>query len=118
MENNKTNNSSQANGQANTNATSGKGGLGNITGKLQQYSGPIMDKISHMSTTQKVVGGTILALGAGWLAMSPKSKNKLKAKAMETANNMKAAGGNNLTAGKNKLSSDSNNSSKTDAKVK
>ncbi|MHA6250197.1 hypothetical protein ACXYMU_19845 [Pontibacter sp. CAU 1760] len=61
----------------------------NIQDKLQQYSGPIAKKISSLTTTQKVVGGSLLALGAGWMAMSTKNKNKLKSKANDLTANAK-----------------------------
>lgn len=62
----------------NQGGTSGKGGLGNITSKLQQFSSTTMDKVNNLSTTQKVVGGSLLALGAGWVAMNSMNKNKSK----------------------------------------
>ena len=62
----------------NQGGTSGKGGLGNITSKLQQFSSSTMDKVNNLSTTQKVVGGSLLALGAGWVAMNSMNKNKGK----------------------------------------
>jgi hypothetical protein len=58
--------------------TSGKGGLGNITDKLQQFSNTTMNKVNGLSTTQKVVGGSLLALGAGWLTMNSMNKNKAR----------------------------------------
>jgi hypothetical protein len=45
-----------------------KSGLKDIPNKLQQFGNTAVNKVSHMSTTQKVVGGTLLALGAGWIA--------------------------------------------------
>ncbi len=45
-----------------------KSGLKDIPNKLQQFGNTAANKVSHMSTTQKVVGGTLLAIGAGWLA--------------------------------------------------
>ena len=62
----------------NQGGTSGKGGLSNITSKLQQFSSNTMDKVNNLSTTQKVVGGSLLALGAGWVAMNSMNKNKSK----------------------------------------
>ena len=53
----------------------------NIQDMLQKYSRPIADKINGLTTTQKVVGGSLLALGAGWLALGTKNKNKIKSKA-------------------------------------
>lgn len=57
-----------------TQGTTGKGGLGNIGGKLQQFGGTATQKFKGLSTTQKVVGGSILALGAGWIAMNSMDK--------------------------------------------
>ncbi len=68
-------------GQASQSGTSGKGGLSNITSnltdKLQQFSNSTMTKVNGLSTTQKVVGGGLLALGAGWMAMNTMKKNKM-----------------------------------------
>ncbi|MCC9136361.1 hypothetical protein ACFSKU_05875 [Pontibacter silvestris] len=66
--------------------TTGKGALGNIGDKLQQFGGTASQKFNGLSTTQKVVGGSILALGAGWVAMNSMDKNtsrKLKSKGEE-----------------------------------
>ncbi|MFD2248524.1 hypothetical protein [Pontibacter ruber] len=65
-------------GMSSQSGTSGKGGLGNITGKLQQFGNTTMNKVNNLSTTQKVVGGSLLALGAGWLTMNSMNKNKTK----------------------------------------
>lgn len=35
-----------------------------------------MNKVNGLSTTQKVVGGSLLALGAGWIAMNSMNKGK------------------------------------------
>ncbi|MHC2990066.1 hypothetical protein OB13_00085 [Pontibacter sp. HJ8] len=67
---------SSASGSANQSGTSGKGGLNNITSKLQQFGSSTVEKVSNLSTTQKVVGGSLLALGAGWVAMNSRNKNK------------------------------------------
>ena len=49
-----------------------------VTSKLQEFGSTAMNKVNNLSTTQKVVGGSLLALGAGWLAMTrnktPKNK--------------------------------------------
>ncbi|WP_242929528.1 hypothetical protein [Pontibacter vulgaris] len=58
--------------------TSGIAGLNNITDKLQQFSNTTLNKVSSLSTTQKVVGGSLLALGAGWVAMNSMKKGKNK----------------------------------------
>lgn len=49
-----------------------------VTSKLQEFGTTAMNKVNSLSTTQKVVGGSLLALGAGWLAMnrSKTPKNK------------------------------------------
>ncbi len=53
-----------------------KENLNNLTGKLQEFSNNTMNKVNGLSTTQKVVGGSLLALGAGWVAMNSMNKNK------------------------------------------
>ena len=69
---------SRTSGVSGQSGTSGKGGLGNITDKLQQFSNTTLNKVNNLSTTQKVVGGSLLALGAGWLTMNSMNKNKEK----------------------------------------
>ncbi|MFT2009142.1 hypothetical protein ACMA1I_10745 [Pontibacter sp. 13R65] len=54
-----------------------KSGLKDISGKLQQFGSTAVDKVSHLSTTQKVVGGTLLAIGAGWVTMNTKQGKNL-----------------------------------------
>jgi len=70
--------SQSGSGMSNQSGTSGKGGLNNITQKLQEFSNTTMSKVNGLSTTQKVVGGSLLALGAGWLTMNSMNKNKAK----------------------------------------
>lgn len=53
-----------------------KENLNNLTGKLQEFGNNTMNKVNGLSTTQKVVGGSLLALGAGWVAMNSMNKNK------------------------------------------
>lgn len=53
-----------------------KENLNNLTGKLQEFGNTTMNKVNGLSTTQKVVGGSLLALGAGWVAMNSMNKNK------------------------------------------
>ena len=53
-----------------------KENLDNLTGKLQELGSSTMNKVNGLSTTQKVVGGSLLALGAGWVAMNSLNKNK------------------------------------------
>ena len=74
-------NSQHAQGRSGQQATSGQDSMKNIQDMLQKYSGPIAQKFNSLTTTQKVVGGSLLALGAGWLAMGSKNKNKIKSKA-------------------------------------
>lgn len=74
--------SNTATGMGNQQATSGKGGLGDITDKLQQFCSSTMDKVGNLSTTQKVVGGSVLALGAGWIAMNSMNKKGSKKEKM------------------------------------
>lgn len=61
---------------SNQESSSSLGGMNmdNLTQQFQKYSGPIMNKVNSLSTTQKVIGGTLLAAGAGWLAMNSKNK--------------------------------------------
>ncbi|WP_242923787.1 hypothetical protein [Pontibacter liquoris] len=65
-------------GKSSQQGTSGKGGLnditGNLTSKLQQFGSTAAEKVNNLSTTQKVVGGSLLALGAGWIAMNQMNK--------------------------------------------
>jgi hypothetical protein len=56
--------------------TFSKENLNNLTSKLQEFSNSTVEKVSSLSTTQKVVGGSLLALGAGWVAMNSMNKNK------------------------------------------
>ncbi|NDK56782.1 hypothetical protein [Pontibacter fetidus] len=44
--------------------------MNTVTSKLQEFGTTAMNKVNSLSTTQKVVGGSLLALGAGWLAMN------------------------------------------------
>lgn len=53
-----------------------KENIDNLTGKLQEFGNTTMNKVNGLSTTQKVVGGSLLALGAGWVAMNSMNKNK------------------------------------------
>lgn len=81
MKTNQDKSSQMASGKSNVAGTSGQGGLNNITSKLQEFSSSTMHKVNSLSTTQKVVGGSLLALGAGWITMnsvSPQSLNKIK----------------------------------------
>ncbi|MBF9255301.1 hypothetical protein I2I11_18530 [Pontibacter sp. 172403-2] len=58
--------------------TSDKSGLSDMTNKLtdklQQFGSSTAEKVGNLSTTQKVVGGSLLALGAGWIAMNSMNK--------------------------------------------
>jgi len=73
--------SSSGSNQRSSNPSSSASSLGglnmdNLSQQWQKYSGPILNKVNSLSTTQKVVGGTLLAAGAGWLAMNSRNKNK------------------------------------------
>lgn len=48
-----------------------------------------MDKVSGLSTTQKVVGGSLLALGAGWVAMNSMNKSKSGASSKKSSSHDK-----------------------------
>ncbi|SIT95145.1 hypothetical protein SAMN05444128_3939 [Pontibacter indicus] len=67
---------SSASGKSNWKDTFKKENLNNLTGKLQEFGNSTMNKVNGLSTTQKVVGGSLLALGAGWVAMNTMNKNK------------------------------------------
>src|SRR5688572_9417001 len=53
---------------AKTSASNIQSMLGNVPEQLQEFGHTVADKVSHLSTTQKVLGGSLLALGAGWIA--------------------------------------------------
>ena len=72
--------SSSMQGRSSQQATTGQGGLNDIQSKLQQFGNTAMQKVNSLSTTQKVIGGSLLALGAGWLAMGSKNKAQIKNK--------------------------------------
>lgn len=63
-------------GKSNWKDTFKKENLNNLTGKLQEFGNTTMNKVNSLSTTQKVVGGSLLALGAGWVAMNSMGKGK------------------------------------------
>lgn len=68
-------------GRSNQQATSGKGGMKDIQSKVMEYGSTAADKFKKMTTTQKaVVGGAVLALGAGWMALSSKNRTRSKTK--------------------------------------
>ena len=60
--------------------------LNQLPQQLQQWGSQAATQISRLSTTEKVVGGTLL-VGLGWLTFRPKKnkKNKKKASAAEKA---------------------------------
>lgn len=58
-----------------------------VTSKLQEFGTTAMNKVNNLSTTQKVVGGSLLALGAGWLAMNSRNKTKSGTKLNTTRTN-------------------------------
>jgi hypothetical protein len=63
-------------GKSNWMDTFKKENLNNLTDKLQEFGNTTMNKVNSLSTTQKVVGGSLLALGAGWVAMNSMGKGK------------------------------------------
>ncbi|MBD1398630.1 hypothetical protein H9Q13_15765 [Pontibacter sp. JH31] len=65
---------SASSGKAGLKDTFSKENLNNLTSKLQEFGSTTMDKVNSLSTTQKVVGGSLLALGAGWVAMNSRNK--------------------------------------------
>ncbi|HEY4651421.1 MAG TPA: hypothetical protein VIG72_08400 [Pontibacter sp.] len=69
--------------------SSSKGGfdMNNMTNKLQEFGTTAMNKVNGLSTTQKVVGGSLLALGAGWLAMNSRNKGKTKSNTTTSRSN-------------------------------
>ncbi|MBC5776008.1 hypothetical protein H8S95_18170 [Pontibacter sp. KCTC 32443] len=58
-----------------------------MTSKLQELGTQAMNKVNGLSTTQKVVGGSLLALGAGWLAMNSRNKTKTRSNLNTTRTN-------------------------------
>ncbi|HSI90413.1 MAG TPA: hypothetical protein VK927_04810 [Adhaeribacter sp.] len=43
-------------------------GLNNVPDMLKKYSDTAVKAVSNLSTTQKVIGGAVLVLGAGYLS--------------------------------------------------
>ncbi|WP_460923673.1 hypothetical protein [Pontibacter brevis] len=111
------NSNQSAQGRSNQQATSGQGGMKNIQDMLQQYSGPIAKKINGLTTTQKIVGGSLLALGAGWIAMNTGNKEKLKSKASGLTSSAKQMmnknKGNNSSDSTSRGNSNSSNANRT-----
>lgn len=102
-------------GRSNQRGTTGQGGLKDIQNKLSQFGSTAANKFNTMTTTQKaVVGGAVLALGAGWMAMSQKNKNKIKDQISSAASSAKDAM-HNLNA---KQQQDKTSGSSTNARVK
>lgn len=56
--------------------------INKLPDSLKQYGATAADKVKNMSTTQKVVGGAILAAGAWYLAS--KNKSVFRANAAHT----------------------------------
>jgi hypothetical protein len=69
---------SNASGSLMDKATSmlGNMNLNNIPDSLKQYGNTAATKVKNMSTTQKVIGGAILAAGAWYLSNRSKSDYK------------------------------------------
>ena len=79
---NETENSSQTGNSLNMgNITDMLGGL-NIPEALKKYSGTATKAISGLSTTQKVIGGAILLLGASYLTRGSRGGWMKKASAL------------------------------------
>ncbi|MCC9168032.1 hypothetical protein [Pontibacter harenae] len=89
-----------------TSGTSGKGGLGNITNKLQGFGSSSLDKLNGLSTTQKVIGGSVLALGAGWLAMGSANQEKVKSQIGRVTKNISNKGASGSSETRNLSSSE------------
>ncbi|WP_439880537.1 hypothetical protein ACSX1A_15425 [Pontibacter sp. MBLB2868] len=106
--------SSNMQGRSNQQGTTGQGGLKNIQDKLQQFGSATAQKVSNLSTTQKVVGGSLLALGAGWLALGSKNKNKIKNQAGSLASSAK----DKIKSEKHSRKFGNSGSSSIDARVK
>lgn len=104
--------SSSMQGRSNQQGTSGKGGMKDIQDKLQQFGSATVQKVNSLSTTQKVVGGSLLALGAGWLALGSRNKNKLKGQVNSLASSAKGK------MNKKDKRSGNSGSSSMDARVK
>ncbi|WP_026461870.1 hypothetical protein [Adhaeribacter aquaticus] len=85
---NSTNNTAQ--GQTGTNGFMGKAtswfenvDMNKVPDSLKQYGTTAADTVKSMSTTQKVLGGAIIAAGAWYL--SSRSKNNFKMNAAHAA---------------------------------
>lgn len=78
---------SSANSGSSSSSKIGGMDMNAVTSKLQEYGTTAMNKVNSLSTTQKVVGGSLLALGAGWLAMNSRNKTKNKGKLNTTRTN-------------------------------
>ncbi|WP_162428497.1 hypothetical protein [Pontibacter pudoricolor] len=81
---------SNMNSNSNSGSSSSKIGgidMNTVTSKLQEYGTTAMNKVNSLSTTQKVVGGSLLALGAGWLAMNRNKSGKNKTNLNTTRSN-------------------------------
>ena len=64
--------------------------LNELPQQLQQWGSQAAAQISRLSTTEKVVGGTLLA-GLSWLAFRPKKNKKSKKQKASTAEKAYAA---------------------------
>ena len=77
MENTTNTTTDQNTDTTNTNATEGglAGLLGNlnVTDLFKQYGGVATKALGRLSTTQKVLGGAVLLLGAGYLSRKAKA---------------------------------------------
>ncbi|RDV14163.1 hypothetical protein DXT99_16500 [Pontibacter diazotrophicus] len=109
------NSNQSAQGKSNQQATSGKDSVKNIQDMLQQYSGPIAKKINGLTTTQKIVGGSLLALGAGWIAMNSGNKEKLRSKANDLTSTAKNKANDLSSTAKQKMNENKGSNSNDNA---
>jgi hypothetical protein len=59
-----------------SNASGMMGNLNKIPDMLKKYGDTASKAVGNLSTTQKVIGGAILVLGAGWLSQRSKTDFK------------------------------------------
>ena len=63
-------------GQETGNASGMMGNLNKIPEMLKKYGDTASKAVGSLSTTQKVIGGALLVLGAGWLSQRSKTDFK------------------------------------------
>ena len=105
-------------GRSSQKATTGQGGMKDIQSKLSQFGSTAATKFNNLTTTQKaMVGGAVLALGAGWMAMSQKNKGKIKNQISSAAASAKDAL-HNVNAKQQQGRTSGSSTSGTNARVK